>query len=436
MNWQALSRGAQLNENTGEESMTGKATDVGQWFRRFLASGIYGEVSGTTIQGYLRSASQIEDVWQQIDDSMDALIQQGMAPWDAYTKMGYALAFVRACRTNVVFVQELLKAAAFSNSGQTNYLPRVTYDQALVLCEHIEPLLEEAIKASTQPHYTPSGYPFPLEFGPHIKYMNQQNPLSHLQGTIGAAQEMKDWAAGLLAQYELALGTTKLPIPQAVSIHLEEMKNELRLGDFHLQSGVDMVGQISRGQVTGELSEKAEDFLWEAVQSFFKVSQLVAYPAIPMHIPRINARVVDSTQQFHGRRPLPSAPPIVNQKSAVQPLPDISGLLGTETAASGPSRDASIYPSHNVNNLLNQVTADPTPPRHTPKEPFHDVANLLDQATTGPQPKTKQEIPTPPSKRSDAVHDSPHLASPTPPEKDILNLLSDVCGEQKNDIGN
>src|SRR2546429_226590 len=80
--------------------MTGNGADKSRWFSRFVASGIHGEVSDATIQGYLRSASQLEEIWQQIDDNVDNLMLQGMTPWDAYAKMGYALAFVRACRTN------------------------------------------------------------------------------------------------------------------------------------------------------------------------------------------------------------------------------------------------------------------------------------------------------------------------------------------------
>jgi len=113
--------------------MTGNRADKSRWFSRFVASGIHGEVSDATIQGYLRSASQLEEIWQQIDDNVDNLMLQGMTPWDAYAKMGYALAFVRACRTNVVFVQELLKADAAADPASAGYLPRVTYDQALAL---------------------------------------------------------------------------------------------------------------------------------------------------------------------------------------------------------------------------------------------------------------------------------------------------------------
>src|SRR5438874_8126597 len=84
---------ARCSGRSGGESRREKGVAMGQWFQRFVASGIHGEVSDATIQGYLRSASQLEEIWQQIDDRVDALIAQGMAPWDAYTQMGYALAY-------------------------------------------------------------------------------------------------------------------------------------------------------------------------------------------------------------------------------------------------------------------------------------------------------------------------------------------------------
>src|SRR5947209_9430873 len=306
---------------------------MGQWFQRFFASGIHGEVSDATIQGYLRSASQLEEIWQQIDDRVDALIAQGMAPWDAYTQMGYALAYVRACRTNVVFVQELVRAAAAANPG---YLPRVTYEQALALSEHIEPLLEEAIKASTNPRYIPAVYSFPLKLGPHVGYANQSFPLPHLQGIIAAAQQMRDWAAGLLAKYELALGAAKTAVPPQVAMHLDAMKSELNLGDFHLRTGVDMVGQISSGQVTDELNIKAEGFLWEAMESYFKVSQLVAMPGAAIQPPRAAPGPL---------RQEPQRPPQVQ----AQPAPRVNPVVHTPPAPPEPDPSA----------LLNQVIAGP-----------------------------------------------------------------------------
>ena len=289
---------------------------MSRWFQRFVASGIHGEVSDATIRGYLRSASQLEEVWQQIDDNVDTLIGQGVAPWEAYARMGYALAFVRACRTNVVFIQELLKADAAAEPESVGYLPRVTYEQALALSEHIEPYMEEAIKASTNPHYVPA-FSFPLELGPRVQYPGQRLPLPHVQGFIAAAQETREWAAGLLAKYELALAAAKIPVPKSVTTHVEQMKSELSLGDFHLRTSVDMVGQISQGQATGELSAKAEDFLWEAMESFFKVSQLVAFPEVPArarpaaHVPRTGAQAHPYVEYTAPRQQpaIPAQPP-------------------------------------------------------------------------------------------------------------------------------
>jgi len=400
---------------------------MGQWFQRFVASGLHGEVSDATIQGYLRSASQLEDIWQQIDDDVDAFIAQGIAPWDAYARMGYALAYVRACRTNVVFVQELLKADAAAEPASAGYLPKITYDQALALCEHIEPYLEEAIKASTNSRYVPTPYALPLTLGPHIRYANQHFPLPHLQGIIGAAQQTRDWAAGLLAKYELALRAAKTPVPQPVATHVEEMRSELGLGDFHLRTGVDMVGQISNGQTTDELSKKADGFLWEAMQSFFKVSQLVAISGTPASArPSRNAPGIVSHEQTYQR---PAAPKL-NPEIPVPPSPDVSDMLNQVITAPGAVQNVPAPSLPDVSDMLNQVITDPGGARAVPASPSPDVSDMLNQviADTG----TTQEVPRPPLTRGpDAVVRASQPDKSTSGDN-VLDMLSEICGERKN----
>ena len=400
---------------------------MGQWFQRFVASGLHGEVSDATIQGYLRSASQLEDIWQQIDDSVDAFIAQGIAPWDAYARMGYALAYVRACRTNVVFVQELLKADATAEPASAGYLPKITYDQALALCEHIEPYLEEAIKASTNSRYVPATYALPLTLGPHIRYANQHFPLPHLQGIIGAAQQTRDWAAGLLAKYELALRAAKTPVPQPVSTHVEEMRSELGLGDFHLRTGIDMVGQISNGQTTDELSKKADGFLWEAMQSFFKVSQLVAISGTPASArPSRNAPGIVSHEQTYQR---PAAPKL-NPEIPVPPAPDMSDMLNQVITAPGAVQQVPAPSLPDMSDMLNQVITAPVGAQAVPASPSSDVSDMLNQviADTG----TTQEVPRPPlTKGPDAVARASQRDKSTSGDN-VLDMLSEICGEQKN----
>jgi hypothetical protein len=419
---------------------------MGQWLQRFIASSS-GEVSNAAIQGYLRAAIQIEDVWQQIDDQVDLLIGQGMAPWDAYATKGYALAFVRACRSDIVFVQELLKAYADANPKDPNYLPRMSYDQALALCQHIEPFLEEAIKASASSHYAPN-FPFPLPFGPHISNENQPFPLPHLQGIIGAAQQMRDWAAGLLAKYELAIEAAKTPVPQAVTAHLERMKEELRLGDFHLRTGIDMVGQISQGQVPKELNEKAEGFLWESMESFFKLSQLIANPAAAARPAYRASAPVSGQQPYIGRQvltqrpnPNPNPPitrrvvapaaqtPFVPQVPPAPPEPDINSLLNQVIAE--PERDQPVpaQPSPDVAAMLNQVITGPEQADQAQSRPAQsatDYADLLSQVTAEPETAQAQ-----PFNKQPLSKDRQQLPSNTASEDNLLDMLSNICGEQK-----
>jgi hypothetical protein len=107
--------------------------------RHFYATVIRGEVSDANVQGYLRAASQIEDVWQQIDEKIATLISQGISPWEAYRQLHYPLAFIRAARTYQVFVRELLAADAAFDPQTVGYLPTITYDQANALCSQMQP---------------------------------------------------------------------------------------------------------------------------------------------------------------------------------------------------------------------------------------------------------------------------------------------------------
>jgi hypothetical protein len=417
---------------------------MGQWFQRLRANAKYGAVNDATIQGYLRAASQLEDVWQQVDDKVDALLLEGLPPWEAYTTMGYALAFVRACRMNVVFAQQLLKAEAATSNTGAGYLPRITYDQALALCEHIEPTIEEAIKAAANARYTLPQSALPLRLGPHVGDGYQSFPLSHLQGVIGAAQEMRDWTAGLLAKYELALQATKEPVPPQVSTHLERMKSELGLGDFHLRTGVDMVGQISQGQATEALQRKAEGLLWEAMEGFYSISQLIAMPGAHLRpAPRPPAETA---------QPRPPQAPAFQQPEAkvpTQPTPDTLSMLNQVIAEPKPVQRAPAQPAPETIDLLNQVGAGSPPQRVAPAQPTPDIAGLFGK--DAPAPRASKPAPTDaPPDMAGLLDQGPALGASSKsaarpsgdpgrknhsrkagPEDTTLGLLSEIVGEQE-----
>ena len=240
---------------------------------------MHDEVSDANIQGYLRAASQIEDVWQQIDEKIAALISQRTVPWEAYARLGSPLAFIRAARTYQVFVKELLAADAAVDPGTVGYLPQVTYDQANALCHQIQPNLQHAVAALNDTAYVPD-VTLPLILGPRIETEGQPCPVAHLQGMIAAAREVREWAAGLIAQYVNATNQVTGPAPAEISAHIAALQGKLAQADSQLRYGVYLADQVSQGEATTELHEEAENSLWDALQQFFLLNQAVAMPGL------------------------------------------------------------------------------------------------------------------------------------------------------------
>lgn len=96
---------------------------------------------------------------------------------------------------------------------------------------------------------------------------------------LSAAREVREWAAGLIAEYSNAI--QRVPqTPETISKHLAALQGQLAQGDSQLRFGVDLVGQVSQGEATPELHEEAEDSLWEALQLFFRLNQIIALPEL------------------------------------------------------------------------------------------------------------------------------------------------------------
>lgn len=369
---------------------------------------LHNEVSSEAIQGYLRQGTQIEQVWQQIDEQVAALTLGGMTPWEAYSKMGYALAFVRACRLNVVLVQKLLEGADPTNSG---YVPRSLYDQAQALGELFEPYLEEAIRL-LDPHYvTRQRIPLALR---RVPYAGRYSA-PHLLGVMAAGRETREWAAGLLAQYEVAMQAPKIPLPQPIVAHLDAMKNQLALGDFHLESSTNLIGGVRSGQqVADELCTQGDNLLWEAMESFYRVSQLVAYPGA-----------------WHPSAPGPSAsrPPAQHPSgvASVTPPPDrrartsahVSDLLGQLGQAASSSR--SVPSSPGAPDLLRELQMKTASGESNQSAP--DTSTLLDQLELTAPPPAK-----PAAGAARVTNREPNQAQDST-EKRVADLLSDLGGE-------
>ena len=260
--------------------MYGKSffSEMRDGLHHFYATTLRGEVDDANIRGYLRAATQIEEVWQQIDAKRAELLAQGTPPWDAYRQVGYPLAFIRIARTYQVFVKELLAADAASDPKTAGFLPQVTYDQANALCHQIQPALQQAI-AALHTSGSVSDVTLPLPLAPRLESEGKPCPVAHLQGMLSAAREVREWAAGLLAEYSNAVQRAS-QAPETIRKHLTALQGYLAQGDSQLRFGVDLVGQVSQGEATPQLHEEAEDSLWEALQMFFRLNQTIALPVL------------------------------------------------------------------------------------------------------------------------------------------------------------
>src|SRR5262249_14051885 len=151
-------------------------------------------------------------------------------------------------------------------------------DQANALCHHIQPNLKHAAAALHDPTWQPD-VALPLTLKPRIE-AEGICPVPHLQGIIGAAREVREWAAGLIAEYQYDIAQAMSAPPASIARHVQTLLGVLAQADVQLRFGTDLVGQVSEQGATAELHEQAENSLWDALSSYFLLNQAVAYPEL------------------------------------------------------------------------------------------------------------------------------------------------------------
>ncbi len=87
--------------------------------------------------------------------------------------------------------------------------------------------------------------------------------------------------------------------------------------------------------------------------------------------------------------------------------------------------------SPDVSNMLNQVIAGPDATQEVPTQSSSGVSDLLNQVIAGPD--ATQEVPAQPSTQGSNAVDRKLYRNKPAPEDNLLEMLSDVCGEQKED---
>ena len=391
--------------------------DSATMFKNFFGANNKTQATNT-LQGYLRASNQIEAINQQLEDAVNTAIIHGTAPWDAYTAVGYALAFVRACRCHVIVVQAIAQAAPPNTP-----LPRDAYDQAIALCAVFEPYLEEAIKAQ-DPRYRPRGFAWPLKFGPRLQGPNDHISVPLVRGLRNGAQQLQEWVTGFIAAYELAVNASPIHPPEPVGQHLEAVHREMQLGMFHFQTAVDMLGALSTTQVAQPVLVQASDLLWEALGSFFTVSQLVAHPGA-LTQPRQPRQI----QQKPGPWPEPEQPP---PQGTYLPTPAITYVQPPEPEPEEP------YGAQEATALLNDFAQVPKRTWHQPPVVAQPKAESVLDEFAQHRPLPQQQPTGADDPLADITQKQPvpskQQAKPQQRDNDTDDLLSDITGGDREPL--
>lgn len=376
-------------------------------FKNFFGAN---NTAANTLQGYLRASNQIEAINQQLEDAVNTAISQGTAPWDAYATLGYALAFVRACRCHVIVVQAIIQAPPPNTS-----LPQDAYNQAIALCAAFEPLLEESIKAQ-DPRYRPGGFAWPLKFGPRLQESNDHISPQLAQGLRNGAQQLQEWVNGFIATYELAVNASPTHPPELIEQHLQAIHREMQLGMFHFQTAVDMLGALSITQVAQPMLLQASGLLWEALSSFFTVSQCVAYLGA-LTQPQASGHRPDTEPPPQYARPLPPntnvQPPKPEEAYGAQEAAAILNDLAQTPKQKQQPAQAITQPQ--AESVLDEL-ANPVKNRQPAQQSASSAGDLLAELT--------QEQPAPPKPQGNQPqHDN-----------DTNDLLSDITGSDREPL--
>src|SRR5260221_8582837 len=198
----------------------------------------------------------------------------------------------------------------------------------------------------------------------------------------------------------------------------------MKLGMFHSQTEVDMLGALSTTQVAQPMLAQASDLLWEALGSFFTVSKLVAHPGA-LTQPQQPQQV---QPQNPGRRPETEPPPqqvtYPPASTFVQPSePEPEEPYGAQEAAAllndfaqVPKRTwqpPPVVAQPQAESMLDEIAQSA---QHRPQQqPTGDEDPLADITQTQPVPSKQQ-------------------AKPQQRNNDVDDLLSDITGGDREPL--
>jgi hypothetical protein len=199
-----------------------------------------------------------------------------LCAWNAYTLQ--------------VLGDQFLDADYAANPLTTGFVPPVTAAQVLGFYSQVEPWLNRAQQARSNPEYrldvqVPAELPRWSEVEPC--------PNSHLHGMMAAMRSVREHAALAMAFFEEAAQRVD-PVAQAVQPSTSKTGDQKAPSDEERRAGINHIRQVSAaattkaryaddlwgGRHSRELHEQVEPHVKEAIERFYHLGQLLAMPSL------------------------------------------------------------------------------------------------------------------------------------------------------------
>ncbi|MDX1933993.1 MAG: hypothetical protein SFU56_15440 [Capsulimonadales bacterium] len=238
-------------------------SDVNLWGH--FVSRLSGEVPADVIDAYRRASLSVYEMLDHVEQKRLDIKLAGHHPWAAPPATQAEI----LCAWNAYALQLLgdyfVDADYRLNPATQGYLPPITADQVLVFYEQVEPWMNRARQAHSNPNYR-LDVAVPADMPPWSEV--EPCPNAHLHGMMEAMRALRDHASLAMAFFE---ETTSPEEKQDAIRHARQL-----WAAAHTKS--EYADRLWEGNPSEDLHERIEDHVKEAVERLYRLGQMLAMP--------------------------------------------------------------------------------------------------------------------------------------------------------------
>lgn len=237
-----------------------------------LSAALHGEVSAETVEAFRGAGRQVYDDIAEADQLRQEILVDGTDLWTASPAQLSQL----VCTWNAFALQSLgeafIDADYQADPRTTGFLSRATAEQAAAFLGEVEHWSSQARQARADSGYSAFAHehlPAPLPSWVRV----EPCPLAHLVAMIAGGRVLHDRLQTALADFH------SLSVPTDHSRDVSTMSGLAAEAD----SGLEYASRLHSESVTGRVHEAAEASLRRAVETYYRLGQLLAAPGLLAH---------------------------------------------------------------------------------------------------------------------------------------------------------